>query len=367
MDGNVFIVGLGLIGGSLALTIKNQHPNAKIYGYDIKQSEIEKANALQIIDEKVDSIRQGAESADLIILSAPVLETEKLMKQLVNMTLKENVIITDTGSTKGGIMDLANNLWEKEVSFIGGHPMAGSHKAGVESAKAHLFENAFYVLTPRADTSLEKVDELKQWLNGANPHFLVLDPEEHDNVTGVISHFPHIIAAGLVNQTKKYADKNSLVSLLAAGGFRDITRIASSSPSMWKDIVKQNRSNLLDLFDDWIAEMNNIKGVLLDDNEQTIAHFFEEAKAYRDSLPVRSKGAIPAYYDLYVDVKDSPGAISSITSILAEQAISITNLHIIESREGLLGVLRISFQKDEDRSRAQTLLKTNDYKTYEAA
>lgn len=367
MDGNVFIVGLGLIGGSLALTIKAQHPHATIYGYDIKQSEIDKANTLQIIDEKVNSIRQGAELADLIILSAPVLETEKLMKHLVNMKLKENVIITDTGSTKGGVMNLSKVFWERGITFIGGHPMAGSHKAGVESAKAHLFENAFYVLTPHLNTSSEEIDELKQWLNGADSHFLVLDPEEHDNVTGVISHFPHIVAAGLVNQAKKYADKNPLVSLLAAGGFRDITRIASSSPTMWKDIVKQNRHNLLDLIDDWIEEMNNIKSVLLEDNEQTIAHFFEEAKTFRDSLPVRSKGAIPSYYDLYVDVMDTTGAIASITSILAEQAISITNLHIIESREGLLGVLRISFQKDEDRSKAQILLKTNDYKTYEAA
>lgn len=368
MIGNVFIVGLGLIGGSLALTIKNQHPHARIYGYDVRQSEVETARTLSVIDEKVDSFSMGAELADLIILSTPVVETEKLIKQLASMTLKENVIITDTGSTKGKVMELADDyLLHGEVTFIGGHPMAGSHKAGVASAKAHLFENAFYVLTPRPNTSVDRIEELKQWLNGANSHFLVLDTEEHDYVTGVISHFPHIIAAGLVNQAKKYADKNPLISLLAAGGFRDITRIASSSPIMWKDIVKQNRLNLIDFLDNWMIEMENIKSILLEDDEQAITHFFAEAKEYRDSLPVHSKGAIPSYYDLYVDVLDTPGAIANITTLLAEKGISITNLRIIESREGLLGVLRISFPKDEDRTQAQRLLKTNDYKTYEAA
>lgn len=367
MRGNVFIVGLGLIGGSLALAIKQRHPDVKVYGYDVKQGGMETACKLNIIDEKVNSFRQGAELADLIILSTPVLAMGKLIKQLAGLSLKENVIITDTGSTKGGIMELASDLGQKGITFIGGHPMAGSHKAGVESAKAHLFENAFYVLTPIPNTSIERIEVLKDWLDGANSHFLVLDTEEHDYITGVISHFPHIIAAGLVNLAKKNADKNPLVSLLAAGGFRDVTRIASSSPIMWKDIVKQNRINLLDLLDNWMTEMQNIKNILLAEDEQEIMQFFEDAKEYRDSLPVRSKGAIPSYYDLYIDVLDVPGAIAGITSLLAEHGISITNLHIIESREGLLGVLRISFQKDEDRSQAQILLADHDYKTYEAA
>lgn len=364
MNGNVFIVGLGLIGGSLALTIKQRHPHAKIYGYDTIKSELDKAYNLNIIDEKVTSFRQGAELADLIILSIPVLEMGALIRQLPSINLKENVIITDTGSTKGEVMEMASELSNQGVTFIGGHPMAGSHKSGVESAKVHLFENAYYILTP--DKSMEKVEELKQWLSGTNAHFLVLDTEEHDFLTGIISHFPHIIAAGLVNLAKKNADKNPLVSLLAAGGFRDITRIASSNPKMWKDIVKQNRVNLINLLNNWMTEMRNVQTVLIEDDEESIIHFFEEAKEYRDSLPVRSKGAIPSYYDLYVDVMDVPGAIARITSLLAEDSISITNIHIMEAREGLLGALRLSFQNRKDRTCAQILLEKNDYETYES-
>lgn len=367
LKGNVFIVGLGLIGGSVALAIKNRHPDAEIYGYDVRKSEIETAVLQNIIDVKVESLKQGSEAADLIILATPVTAMEKVMKKLSQFDLKENVILTDTGSTKSSIMDLSKILWKGNVTFIGGHPMAGSHKSGVESAKAHLFENAFYVLTPQKGTDSSKIEELKHWLDGTNAHFLVLDTEEHDYITGVISHFPHIIAAGLANLVRKKSDDNPLISLLAAGGFRDVTRIASSSPVMWRDIIKQNSDNLLDMLDNWMEETKSIQRMLMDGDEQSITDFFEEAKDFRDSLPVRSKGAIPAYYDLYVDVLDVPGALAGITTLLADEGISITNLHIIESREGLLGVLRLSFQKNEDRTLAQTILEGNAYKTYEAA
>ncbi|MFC3884177.1 prephenate dehydrogenase [Bacillus songklensis] len=366
MKKRVLLIGTGLIGGSIALAIKKE-ADAIVVGYDINKEQVNKAKQRKVIDEVASSLQEEAELAHLIILASPVEATTKLMRRLAAFHLREDVIITDAGSTKGDIMALANDLWQGEVTFIGGHPMAGSHKAGVESAKAHLFENAFYVLTPHSSTSFEKIEELKQWLKGTNSHFLVLDTEEHDYITGVISHFPHIIAAGLVKQAKKHADKNPLISLLAAGGFRDITRIASSSPNMWKDIVKQNRHNILHLLEDWMMEMQNIQHILMSEDDQALTRFFEDSKDYRDALPVHSKGAIPSYYDLYVDVMDVPGAIARITSLLAEQEISITNLHIIESREGLLGVLRISFQTDEDRSQAQILLQNNEYKTYEAA
>lgn len=367
MRGNVFIIGLGLIGGSLALTIKKQHPEATIFGYDVNKSEMTTAKKLLIIDESVTTIREGAQLADLIILATPVIQMEKIMKQLKEIPLKENVIVTDTGSTKRKVMELAEKLWENDVvTFIGGHPMAGSHKSGVESAKAYLFENAYYVLTP-SQTAHDRIEELKTWLGGTNAHFLVLDTDEHDYVTGVISHLPHVIASGLVNLTRKDAQQHPLVSLLAAGGFRDITRIASSSPEMWRDIVKQNKNNLLRLIDDWIGEMEQFRHHLQNDDDLAITRFFEQAKEFRDELPVRSKGAIPSYYDLYVDVIDVPGAIAGVATLLADHEISITNLHIIENREGLLGVLRISFQKEEDRTKAQALLQQNEYKTYQAA
>jgi prephenate dehydrogenase len=223
LNGHVFIIGLGLIGGSLALCIKNKHKESTITGFDINSEQAALAKALGIIDLAVTNIHDGAINADLIIISAPVLETEAIIQLLANLPLKKDVIITDTGSTKRKIVQKASCLTEKGITFIGGHPMAGSHKSGITAAKVILFENAFYLLTPENQISEKKLDILKSWLAGTNAKFLTVNSGEHDYLTGIVSHFPHIIAASLVHQTERLSESQQLIPRLAAGGFRDIT------------------------------------------------------------------------------------------------------------------------------------------------
>ncbi|MDP4083874.1 MAG: prephenate dehydrogenase [Bacillota bacterium] len=365
MSGRVFVIGLGLIGGSLALCIKAKHKLATIIGYDINVEQAKLGKALGLIDDYVQSIEEGAVSADLIIISAPVNETEKIINLLSSLSLKDHVIVTDTGSTKRKIMERATHLLERGVVFIGGHPMAGSHKSGVSAAKEILFENAFYLLTPDPSIPKGKVEELMTWLNGTNAKFLTVTPYEHDYLTGIVSHFPHIIAASIVRQTERLSESKGLIPRLAAGGFRDITRIASSSPKMWQDILLQNKEILLELLDQWMEEMGWVKHLLEQENSKEIFNFFYEAKLFRDQLPSNEKGAIPAFYDLYVDVPDYPGVISEITGYLAEEKISITNIRIIETREEIYGVLVISFQTEKDRKRAENCINScTNYDTY---
>lgn len=365
LNGRVFIIGLGLIGGSLALCIKNEHRFCTIIGYDINSEQLQLAKALGVIDDYVHNIEEGATNADLIIISAPVNETNKIIQLLASLSLKEDVIVTDTGSTKRKIMQSAQLLIEKGIVFIGGHPMAGSHKSGVSAAKVILFENAFYLLTPGPSISEKKIETLINWLNGTNAKFLSTTPYEHDYLTGVVSHFPHIIAASIVRQTKRLTASESLIPRLAAGGFRDITRIASSSPKMWQDILMQNKEILLELLDQWMEEMEWVKSLLKQENSKEILHFFQEAKNFRDGLPMNKKGAIPAFYDLYVDVPDYSGVISEITGFLAKEEISITNIRILETREELYGVLVISFQTEKDRKRAEICINScSNYATY---
>lgn len=359
----VLVIGLGLIGGSISLAIKKSH-ECEIVGYDIDENQVKMAKSLQVIDKNVDRFEDGATDADLIVISAPVKQTEKILKVLSSCTLKSSVIITDVGSTKHQIVETAKILKDKEITFIGGHPMAGSHKSGVVAARDHLFENAFYILTPPDYVEHEKVLELKDWLKGTNANFIEMSPTEHDQVAGAISHFPHIIAASLVHQVADMEEENPLVSNLAAGGFRDITRIASGSPIMWRDILLHNKHSLLDLFDNWQAEMDQVKTMIAQNASDAIYRYFEEAKQFRDGLPLHKKGAIPSFYDLYVDVPDYPGVISEVTGILAQEEISITNIRIIEAREDILGVLRLSFRSEEDRKRAITCLNNHKYETY---
>ncbi|MCF6139638.1 prephenate dehydrogenase [Pseudalkalibacillus berkeleyi] len=365
MNRRVLLIGVGLIGGSLALAIKKEH-DATIIGYDLNEEECKLAKTLQVIDDYSIHLREEAEQADLIVFATPVEETLRLIEALNSFTLKPNVIITDVGSTKGNILKKAEPLQQKGVTFIGGHPMAGSHKSGVGSAKGHLFENAFYIFTLLPKTPNEKVVELKGWLKGTKANFQMMEADEHDLVTGVISHFPHVMAASLVRQVQDQAEKNDLIHRLAAGGFKDITRIASSSPSMWRDIIQHNQENILYLMDEWMIEMNEVRDLVAKGDRDRIYDYFSGAKQYRDAMPEGSKGAIRSFYDLYVDVLDQAGVISHITTILAEGNISITNIRIIEAREDVYGVLRISFRTDEDREKAKKIIEQHQYETYKA-
>ncbi|KZE66459.1 prephenate dehydrogenase [Fictibacillus phosphorivorans] len=360
---NVLLIGVGLIGGSIALSIKKEN-DVMIFGYDVYTESSETAKKLGVIDEVVRNVEEKAATADLIIIATPVEETLKVMDRLASISPAIEALVMDVGSTKNSIMSKAEDLAAKGLRFIGGHPMAGSHKTGVESAKAHLLENAFYFLTPNSITSEKDVDEAKDWLKGTRAKFLVSEPDEHDFLTGIVSHFPHLVASSLVRITKNHAVDKPLIQQLAAGGFRDITRIASSSPKMWSDIVSQNKSHLLDLLHEWKKEMDEVIRFVENGDQTELFHYFDSAKSFRDSLPVRSKGAIHPFSDLYVDILDRIGALSHITALLAQSKINIINLSILEVREGLNAVLRLSFQDDNDRDQAQYILQNEDYLTH---
>ncbi|SOC20037.1 prephenate dehydrogenase [Ureibacillus xyleni] len=351
MTQNVFVIGLGLIGGSIALSCQKA-PHTKVYGYDANHQTRELAKTLNIVNEVVEDIIEGARKADIIIFGTPVNATLQWLDELKQWPLKKNVIVTDTGSTKGLIMAKGAELRECGITFIGGHPMAGSHKSGVKAAKPHLFENAYYMLTPLENEDEEKVRELEQLLKYTLAKIVKVDANDHDHMTAVVSHFPHIVAASLVHQLDTEQKHYPMTTLLAAGGFRDITRIASSNPLMWKDIVLQNRQELINQLDLWLNEMDRVKNILLSNEQDSIEQYFAVAKKVRDDLPITT-GAFYTTYDLYVDIPDYPGVISEVTGYLAEEHISITNLRVVEAREDIFGILVISFQTAEDREKAE--------------
>ncbi len=363
MKKRVLIIGLGLIGGSIGLAIKREK-DVTIVGYDIGMDQVKLAHSLHVIDEICTDLREEVENADFIILSVPVTQTVQLLEEMASYRLKNGVIITDVGSTKQQIVDKSLLLHQDGVYFIGGHPMAGSHKSGVGSSKAHLFENAFYILTPTETTPQFVLGSLRNLLSGLKAKFIEMTAAEHDQMAGLISHFPHIIAASLVHNVAHYENEHRDISRLAAGGFRDITRIASSSPTMWRDILIHNRLPLLEMFGQWMNEMKHVRDMIESSDADKIFEYFETAKAFRDGLPSKTKGAIPSFYDLFVDVPDYPGVISEVTGILATHSISITNIRIIEAREDIYGVLRLSFQTEEDRMRAKQCLEEQKYETY---
>lgn len=364
MQQTVFIIGLGLIGGSLALGLK-RNKDVRIIGYDADGHTLQTAKRISVIDEMVMNIVDGTEIADVIIFATPVSVTIRLMNELPKWRLKEQVIITDTGSTKKEIMKAAISLKEQGITFIGGHPMAGSHKSGVEAARSILFENAYYLLTPFADESNERIQVLSNLLQITKAKLVQVDAEEHDHMTAVVSHFPHLVAASLVHQLSLENEQYPFTKQLAAGGFRDLTRIASANPIVWRDITLQNRKELRDQLQIWTNEMTKLQDLLSYADSSDIEDYFTTAKRVRDELPINAQGAMFSVFDLYVDVPDYPGVISEITGYLAKDSISITNLRIVETREDVFGILVISFQSMGDRAKAVECIANNTvFETY---
>lgn len=360
MKQNILIAGLGLIGGSLAKALK-QSETHNIMGFDTNNETLEYALDQHVINQAYDDFSVAALQADIIILAAPISKTIQLMKKISELNFEHNVIVSDVSSVKGSILKTAESLTNEKITFIGGHPMAGSHKTGIRAAKGHLFENAIYVLTPENEESNEQVAILKNVLQPTKCRFIVLQPEEHDEMTSVVSHFPHLIASSLVHQAKKWQNTHKYLPELAAGGFRDLTRIASSNPIMWQDIFQHNGHKMSHLLDEWISEMMNLKTMLESNEKENMITYLDQAKQYRDGLDKNKKGAIRSFYDLYVDIKDQPGALALVVQMLAVKGISITNIRILEIRDDINGALRISVPNKESQISSYNLLKKHGY------
>jgi prephenate dehydrogenase len=358
----VLVAGLGLIGGSLAKAIALSNQN-HVIGYDINPDTLAYATENKIIHESFSDFNEAAALADYIFLAAPISGTIQLIKQLDNIPFTKDVVVTDVASVKGSIIQEANLITNKHIIFIGGHPMSGSHKQGVTAAKSHLFENAIYVLIPTTYKSEKKVQALKNVLRQTKSRFITLNSSEHDEMTGVVSHFPHLIASSLVQQAKKWENRHAYLPHLAAGGFRDITRIASSNPELWQDIFYHNRAKMVHLLEEWITEMTTLKQLVEENNKKSMIRYLTEAKEYRDGLGHTEKGAIPSFYDLYVDIKDKTGAIASVAKLLSEEGISINNIQILEIRDGITGALRLSVSTSEAQQQSFHLLQKHGYRT----
>lgn len=355
---NIVVAGLGLIGGSLAKGMIIDH---HIIGYDVNEKTLNYALENGVINEIALNFPEACQKADIVILASPISSTIELLQEMNEMIFKKDIIVTDACSVKGSILNVANEMTNEHIIFIGGHPMAGSHKKGIQAAKLHLFENAIYVLTPTTEKSKTQIEVIKDVLHNTKSNFIILTPEEHDEMTGVISHFPHLIASSLVHQAKNWQNKHPYLPELAAGGFRDITRIASSNPYLWQDIFSHNQGKMVLLLGDWIEEMIKLKEMIEENHKDEMTDYLQQAKNYRDGLGSRKKGALPSFYDVYVDIQDQTGALANVVQLLAFAEISITNIRILEIREGIMGALRLSVSNKQHQDDSIHLLTKHGY------
>ena len=243
--------------------------------------------------------------------------------------------------------------------------MAGSEKSGYANSKAMILENAYFVLTPSKEVSQEKIDKYEQLVSTIHALPIILDYKEHDYITGTISHLPHIIAATLVNYVKDSDTKSELMKRLAAGGFKDITRIASSSPTMWQHICLKNKDNISQILASYIKYLEEVKRMIDSGDGQAIYDWFDSSRIYRNSLPGASSGPIKKAFEVYCDIIDEAGGIAAIATILASNGLSIKNIGIVHNREFEEGVLRIEFYDESSSKKAAELLQKFRYIVYE--
>ena len=355
-------IGLGLIAGSIAKGLREVYPDCRIIVYN------RSANARMLAIEDgtanlaTDCVDEKFSECDYIFLCTPVEHNITYLEQLKTL-MKEDCILTDVGSVKGNIHKAIETL-QMTKHFIGGHPMAGSEKTGYENSYPRLLENAYYALTPTDDTDKSRVEELVTIISKLNAIPVVIDYKTHDYAVAGISHVPHLIAATLVNLVKDNDSPDGIMKLLSAGGFKDITRIASSSPDMWQQICSSNKDSIVALLDKYIDSLTLTRNALLSDSKDYVYHMFEKSSEYRNSFIDQRRGPITKTYEIQVDIEDRLGTIRDVCTILAINHINLKNIGIVNNREHDGGVLRLEFNNEQDRENAVLFLKANGYTVY---
>ncbi len=351
----IALYSVGLLGGSIGLALKESGYKGTIIGLSSPNS-LKVATSLGCIDEgySYDELSTIIDRVDVIFLCSPIIAIKETLQKLSQLNLPKGLIVTDIGSTKSSITKVAQNTLPDHVVFIGGHPMAGSEKSGPAASDPYLFENAIYVLTPTEEKS-EKLSKpfaqfLRQYLGCRS---IFLDPAIHDTIAATVSHIPHMLAVALVNLAQTVDETTEGTLDLAAGGFRDLTRIASAPYKMWHDIFLTNKETIKPLLDKCIESLIAMKENL---DKDALGAAFDSAAETRSNIPLHNKGFISPLHEVLVIVKDQPGIISTISTKLAEEEINIKDIEILKLREGEGGTLLLGFESFDIASQAIDVL-----------
>lgn len=346
----ICMVGLGLIGGSMAMAIRRIHPDVKLHAFDTDKSTCKLAQDRGIVHQSFGDIGEAVADCDLIILAAPVDAIVALLPELVS-AVKADAIVTDVGSTKNRICQVGQAVLGDR--FVGGHPLAGGEQNGLEAADPFLFENALYALTP-VGTSTHSADKLKPFIESLGAQALILSPQDHDTILAHVSHLPQLVATALCDLVRDRATTNPLYRELAAGGFKDLTRVAASPYSMWKSVLRDNQA----LVDAALAALQDrIQLMRYELRDQQLDGRFEQAGQFRRELPWRSKGLLKPLYRIALVLEDRPGELVKVLQVLAEHNINLKDLELRKTREGDGSTFHIYVESNEAAEQGANYLK----------
>lgn len=286
---NVTILGLGLIGGSLARALRRASLCASITGYGRREGALQQAVEQGIIDRYSLEVREAVAGADLVVLATPLATTEPLLRTIQDV-LKPDCIITDVGSAKAVVVAAARAVLtpERLPLFVPAHPIAGTEQSGVEASFAELFEDHVVIITPLAETNRAAAEAITQMWQGVGARVVELEVAHHDEVLAATSHLPHVLVYTLIDCLARMQDKEEIFAY-AAGGFADFTRVASSSPEMWRDICLSNATSLLSVLDRFEQHLQEARQAIADADGNRLQEIFSRAKQSRDEF-TRDRG-----------------------------------------------------------------------------
>jgi prephenate dehydrogenase len=317
------VVGTGLVGGSVGMALRRM-------GWHVTGRDLDPERAAQALRlGALDAIGDDTDAA-VTFVATPV---RGVAAEAHDVLAKGLGFVTDVGSVKGPIVEAVD-----DPRFVGGHPMAGSEQLGVEGATPDLFQGATWVLTPTADTGATAYAQVQQLVVAFGAEVVALPPDRHDALVAVVSHVPHLTAATLMRLAAGRGEEHRALLRLAAGGFRDMTRIAGGSPAIWPDICGENRHAIVDVLDELMTALSDMRSLVAGGDRGALLEVLEEARAARVNLPVLL-GTTNDLRELRVPVPDRPGVLADVTTLATELEVNIADLEIAHSTEGPRGVL----------------------------
>lgn len=356
------VIGTGLMGGSLSLALKASERVEKVAGYDSSDATRKKARELGIADEIADTPEVAVEGADLLFLATP---TSSIVKAFAEISgkLRPGTLVSDLGSVKFGITTAIEASLPSGIQYVGGHPMTGSEQSGVEYARVDLYSGAYYILTPTEHTETEAFRRLHALLTDLGSRVISIDPESHDQAMATVSHVPHLLSLLLMELASRQQRQMKNLFTIAAGGFRDMTRVAASSPDIWTDICIENRRFIVERLREYGKQMDELVALLEEGDRVKLQGLFEDARRARSELSVKSGQELKELYDVSLPVPDEPGVISKISTAVGALGVNIEDMTIVHPLEGETGIMTLKILGKKNAAEVSERLSSLGYRS----